>query len=926
MLNITTLNAQGVSGDGFAVLAYLKATEYYVDKEGQSVASSVWMGQGAAELGLSGAVDIDVMDKLAKGFAPDGTPLVQNAGEQGELRQQKDPAGRLMTDEDGNPVMERVGGRRVGYDFTLSPPQGVSTLMALADDAERDRIIAAHQTAVAKVMSWAEEMAETRTGKAGLEAMDVRGLVMSQHTHFGSRELDPQLHSHVLVYNIAKGEDGQWRTLEPENLFRHMRDLGAYYRAALAEEVQKLGYGIEVDRERDIEGRETGDVFFRIAGIDQALDDRFSKRRQQVLDYVEEHGGTKQDAALASRKHKDEPPFRELVAHWKRELADHERTHGRLPTLDELKKQPSRVLQDVSDQATLERLHTSDAMWSMGAAVGRLALEKVGQVSADRLFDEARQLIQRTGCVDVAPESRIEYAKSAKKPKRYAESRYAASWMLDAEKECVASAKARQDDLTTRVAPETLKKAVEEFEAKKGFKLTDEQRTNIQHVATGTGGVAIVEGRAGTGKTTVSAVWIDAFQREGWDVVGCAIGWKAAKKLEAESGIRSLSTSALVSMLDRQEQEAKQGKGPRPGDVVLGPKSVLVLDEAGMADTRTIQRLQHHVDRAGGKLVLQGDAIQLQPIGAGAAFRLLGEAVGKATLADIRRQKSKEDRQVAADFYQATEDLAPGQRLRRNERAMSSDMFETLVKREMVVAFAKRDQAIKGLVTDFMGDKAELTEKLILAGDNRDCRMLNAEVRKQRRERGELEGEDVKLNCIVGRHEETLAFAVHDRIRFTGKDAGLGVVNNSEAVITGLTKGENGWVVRAKLQSDIDSEHGREVTFNTDEFRKFTHAYAMTVHKSQGQGKAAVYQLASPTMTDLHSSLVGFTRMKERYKLFGTALDLESVQSRMMRERLKSNILDGHFGNKSTPEKARDTAPRRDTGFQPGKPKRGLSR
>jgi ATP-dependent exoDNAse (exonuclease V) alpha subunit len=119
----------------------------------------------------------------------------------------------------------------------------------------------------------------------------------------------------------------------------------------------------------------------------------------------------------------------------------------------------------------------------------------------------------------------------------------------------------------------------------------------VQRLATSGAGVQIVVGKAGAGKTTALAVTREVFASAGYVVSGTALSARAAEELEVSAGIPSVTLARLLGELD-------------DGTRVIGPRDVLVIDEAGMVGTRTIGRL---IDEAssGAKLILVGDPRQL---------------------------------------------------------------------------------------------------------------------------------------------------------------------------------------------------------------------------------------------------------------------------------------------------------------------------
>ena len=201
-----------------------------------------------------------------------------------------------------------------------------------------------------------------------------------------------------------------------------------------------------------------------------------------------------------------------------------------------------------------------------------------------------------------------------------------------------------------------------------GLTLGEEQRNALGHVTSGQD-LAVVVGHAGTGKSAMLGVARQAWEAEGYRVRGAALSGIAAEGLEAGSGIESRTLASL-------EWGWKEGREQ------LGPKDILVMDEAGMVGSRQMERVLSHAREAGAKVVLAGDLEQLQAIEAGAAFRAIAERVGWAEIGAVRRQRAEWQRE-------ATRELATGQTgaaLGRYERA------------GLVVGHGTREAARAGLV------------------------------------------------------------------------------------------------------------------------------------------------------------------------------------------------------------------------------------
>ncbi|WP_231639107.1 MobF family relaxase [Sphingomonas profundi] len=180
--------------------SYYEADDYYADG---GLSPSEWQGAGAEALSLSGEVDRDKFRDLLDG---------KIAGEQ------------LGTFRDGQ--LEH----RPGWDVTLSAPKSVSIMAEVAGDR---RLIAAHGKAVKTAMTHVERhMAATRIRDGGTVGREATGnLVIASFQHGTSRAQDPQLHTHNVIMNATRSEDGAWRSLEPRNAIgndRAGRDQGRH--------------------------------------------------------------------------------------------------------------------------------------------------------------------------------------------------------------------------------------------------------------------------------------------------------------------------------------------------------------------------------------------------------------------------------------------------------------------------------------------------------------------------------------------------------------------------------------------------------------------------------------------------------------------------------------------------------------------------
>src|SRR5271157_327360 len=276
-----------------------------------------------------------------------------------------------------------------------------------------------------------------------------------------------------------------------------------------------------------------------------------------------------------------------------------------------------------------------------------------------------------------------------------------------------------------------------------GSTLGGEQRLAFGHV-TRARDLAVVVGYAGSGKSTMLGTARQAWEGQGYTVRGAALSGIAAEGLEAGSGI----TSRTIASWERAWAQ---------GFELLGPRDVLVLDEAGMVGSRQMARVLDAVHAAGAKLVLVGDAEQLQAIEAGAAFRAIAERVGAVEITEVRRQRIEWQRD-------ATRELATGQTGTALARYQNAGM---------VHVHATDEAARAALIAGWQTARRQVGEnQIILAHTRDDVRALNEAACALRRDAGEL-GEDKLLPTELGPR----SFAVGDRIYFLRNERGLGVKN-----------------------------------------------------------------------------------------------------------------------------------------------------
>ncbi|WP_413992428.1 Ti-type conjugative transfer relaxase TraA [Labrys okinawensis] len=358
---------------------------------------------------------------------------------------------------------------------------------------------------------------------------------------------------------------------------------------------------------------------------------------------------------------------------------------------------------------------------------------------------------------------------------------------------------------------------------KRGLVLSGEQAEALAHVTDGRD-LAIVVGNAGTGKSAMLGVARQAWVAAGFEVRGVALSGIAAENLESGSGIASRTIASM-------EHGWGQGRD------MLTSRDVLVIDEAGMVGTRQLERVLSHAAEAGAKVVLVGDAQQLQAIEAGAAFRSIHDRHGGAEIGEVRRQREDWQRD-------ATRDLATGR------TGAAIDAYDS---HGMVHEAPTREQAREDLIEHWDRDRQASPDRsrIILTHTNDEVRALNEAARERMRDAGDL-GDDVPVTVERGE----CRFASGDRVMFLQNERSLGVKN-----------GTLGTIEHVSAQSmNARTDDGRSVDFDLKDYNRIDHGYAATIHKAQGMTVDRTHVLASPGL-DAHSSYVALSRHRDGMEL-----------------------------------------------------------
>ena len=729
-----------------------------------------------------------------------------------------------------------------GWDMTFSAPKSVSVAWALADQETRTAIQAAQKKAVEAGVRFLEKNAFSSRDRSEVTS-PIHQVIAAVYEHSTSRAQDPQLHTHVLVANLGLRADGSVCAIDFDA--RWKLATGAIYRAELSHELQQLGFQIEPAMNKS----------FSINLIPQDLCNAFSKRRTAILEQAEKHGVTSvqgmQIATFATRENKTGEISRsELFQKWQSEaiaLGYQPDLIQQCPIYQPIQSKmltPMEIFTDLHQQMstfTPQQLHHAVAV----AAQGHMNGDGINQY-VDEILKNSE--LVRLQSINPKLDRGLDQT----------ELRFSTQTQLALEQHLLDQAKNRQHETQHQIVVDPL--------LIKHANLTKEQQLALEHITTQAGGLKIVQGMAGTGKGFLLGVAHIAWEQQGLDVRGAALAAKAAQGLQESTQIQSQTLHSLIHQLNTKKTE-------------LTNRTVLVIDEAGMIGSKQLSQILDYAEQAHAKVVLVGDHQQLQPVDAGGVFRLLAQNLGYASLQNIQRQKELADRKIVMQ-------LASGQ---------SQQALDLMRKQGNLHVQPTQEETIRKLVEDWWKTKIEQpsASTLMLAGTRSDLYQLNQAARLKMHKSGQL-GASCEVETIHKDVHSFREFAVGDQILFCKNQRRLGITNGDVGILKHIQINQNG-----NWQFQVERNNGKTVEFSlTDNeniksaYNAIDHAYALSVHKSQGMTVDQAFVLSSDMMMDREWSYVAASRARDQTHFYCSAEIETQLEMKMGLSRQKDTSLD----------------------------------
>jgi conjugative relaxase-like TrwC/TraI family protein len=785
--------------------------DYYA---GRGESPGVWTGRGARELELEGLVHEGELGRLIRGVHPHT-----------ETQLRTHPKARVITIERIDPLTDErsIETKKLapvaGFDLVFSPPKSVSLLHALGDEETRRAVNEAHLSAWQSALAYLEDEAcVTRRGKNGVFREHAGGFVAAAYQHRTSRAQDPHLHTHVIVANMAKSpSDGNWRALDGEPILKTYRLAAGYlYQAQLRAELSRT-LGVEWD--------EPYKGMAELRHVPREVIRAFSTRRAQVVQQVDRAGGggfyAAQAAAHTTRERKEHVDLGQLRNDWRARAAEHGLGNRELQALlgrAHYQDLSAEVLLPIAERMLGPHgLTEKRTAFSDPEAVMAWAEAHASGAPAKRVLRLAARLTQTDG---------VERVGDAPSPGRPA--RYSTAELVAIERAALALVERGRD----AEAPAISEQRLDEIERADRIALSAEQEAMVREVATSSSRVICVVGLAGAGKTTATHAVAQVFGHAGIEVLGAAPSGVAAEKLQDETQIPA---TTLHRLLD----QGRSGGG-------LPSRCVLVIDEAGMAETRILAPVLELVEQANAKAILIGDPHQLPAVGAGGLFAGIVERQGAVVLTENRRQRDELERDALA----------------RVRAGVGRDYLAFAEKRERLVVSESPVTTRARLLADWWEHaRNDLPGNVMLALRRRDVADLNQLARA-------LMDTDGRL----GRPRLTISdceFAAGDRVVCLRNSDRLGVKNGTCGTVEQIDHDKRTLTIATDRGPTVELSRPYLAAGNV------RHAYALTGHAAQGLTVERAFVLGAGEARLQEWGYVALSRARTETRLYVTGTPRE---------------------------------------------------
>jgi conjugative relaxase-like TrwC/TraI family protein len=716
---------------------YYSHADYY-----GAEAYGIWYGEGTKELALDGkfnAKESKEFENILNGILPNGAYLGKR--QDGKIK------------------------HLPGIDLTFSSPKSFSIqMLVFANEKEKAKLERARMKAVCNTLKYIEQsgLVYTRKGHAGAHKEEVNKLVFALFPHTTNRNLEPQDHVHCLLANIAKCNDGQFRSIMWDKIFENNKFIGQVFRNELALQVKKLGYEIETRILPD------GSSSFELKSISQKLIDAFSTRRKEIetlckqLGIVTKEGRDK--VVINSRKAKQTIGKEELVKAWQEVVKSVEFDNNKTDSITK----PQTVLNALSklrDYIGTTFYKNLDESFELSKEdIAKLCVE---DISYHKSVFSKEELLSKALKYTIGTYSINEIGKSINKLIKNGEviagkDKLTTKELFYKENYILAQGKQGLNKCSPIIPTDNFKSRYKLYvENSQEIKLNTQQKEAVKHILTSKDRITAIQGLPGVGKSTVLNTVRHISKANIIELFGAAPTASAAKTLEGSANIKSRTLHSFIG----QNKGYLEGRGTKEGlkqSQSVYKNSIIFVDEASLISTRMMFDLIKLSNILKFRIVLVGDTKQLSSVEAGKPFEQLLNVIKSVKLTKVLRQTNDQHKQAiisaAENKVQKTFKIH-----QNNIKESGSNLVLDAVNQYMSLSKFERDST------------------LLISPTKANRNLINTEIIKQLRQEDHLKGEIYKIDILKQRdvtkadYNFANSYKVGDIVKFYTDYKSLGI-------------------------------------------------------------------------------------------------------------------------------------------------------
>ena len=789
-----------------------------------------------------------------------------------------------------------------GYDYQCSCDKSISIMAVICGDS---RLVKAHEEALREALREFEKHVGVRD-RAGdkVKTKDyylTGNMIAGIFTHKSSRDLDPQLHSHVFIPSVTyDSRTGRFLAIENADIQKNIGYLGRVYQNSLHVKVKELGYKtrLEYTKRGEIKG-------FQIEDVPDEIIKLYSKRSVAISYEAERFKNqngrlpTLEERNIIAKDSRRNKLYKisdnELLARQKSQMSEEE-----FGKLEALKKRSKNVKGIKEDREILCVKHKT----LLDQQIEHLTERK----SAFTVQELKREILKAgSGVVDIKILNDV--IKSSDKLVRLDDGVFTSREVVKEEQGIIKSINEGINKCISLngayKAFNSQKERQDEFLGKKDF---TEQREAVEKILSSKDKYIVFRGVAGSGKSNTLTEIEKGLTEIGKKGLYFSPTSTATENLLKEGFRNSKNLASLLVMEEKGLLEKQRGNIR---------DSIIFIDEAGQVSSKDGNRLLKIAEKYDCRIVFTGDSKQHSSVGRGDFLRLIEENTNttKVKITKIFRQKDNPELLKVAEML--SEGKAKEAMGRLNELGLVHES-KSYIKATAI-----------NYVRDIEGGK-NLQKSICSAPTRVEVAQLSVQIRKELKNTGYLKGEDTevknfksfdytetqKKNIKSYREGEMLAFnltsarrhkqnetlsiaevkenycilsdgskffpqksghlidlgkenrinlAVNDIIRVGANDRVLDVKNGHLLKIEKIEQTQNGTEITAKRLNERFEENGG-IQFNVAKFKRFDQGYVLTSYKRQGQ-TYDIHHVASKRM-DAKTAYVLGTREKHELHFY----------------------------------------------------------